>query len=47
LNRCHVVEPDREKGLPAPVNAALAALVREIEAGTRSSTADSLEGLLR
>ncbi len=43
----YVVERGREKGVPTPVNAALAALVREIGAGTRVISPDNLNGLLR
>jgi 2-dehydropantoate 2-reductase len=43
----YVVERGRESGVPTPVNAALTALVREIEAGTRPSSPHNLEGLLR
>jgi 2-dehydropantoate 2-reductase len=43
----YVVERGQDKGVPTPVNAALTALVRQIEAGTRPSTPDNLEGLLR
>jgi len=42
----YVVEKGQEKGVPVPVNAALAALVREVEAGTRPIRPDNLEGLL-
>jgi 2-dehydropantoate 2-reductase len=38
----YVVERAREKGVAAPVNAALAAMVREIEAGTRRTTPSNL-----
>jgi 2-dehydropantoate 2-reductase len=42
----YVVERGQEKDVPTPVNAALAALVREIEAGTRSISPHNLDGLL-
>ena len=42
----YVVERGWEKGVPTPVNAALTAMVREIEAGTRASSPDNLEELL-
>ena len=42
----YVAERGREKGVPTPVNAALAAMVREIEAGTRAISPDNLEELL-
>ena len=43
----YVVERGREKGVPTPANAALTAMVREIEAGTRQISPDNLEELLR
>ncbi len=43
----YVVERGREKGVPMPVNAALTAMVREVEAGTRPINPDNLEELLR
>jgi 2-dehydropantoate 2-reductase len=43
----YVVERGREKGVPTPFNAALTAMVREIEAGTRAISPDNLEELLR
>jgi 2-dehydropantoate 2-reductase len=43
----YVVQRGEEKGVPTPVNAALTALVREVEAGTRSVSPSNLEGLLR
>ena len=42
-----VVEKGREKGVPTPVNAALTAMVREVEAGTRQISPDNLDELLR
>ena len=42
----YVVERGQEKGVPTPVNAALTALVREIEAGTRPVSPHHLVGLL-
>jgi 2-dehydropantoate 2-reductase len=42
----YVVERGQEKGVPTPVNAALTAMVREIEAGTRPISPDNLESLL-
>lgn len=42
----YVVEKAREKGVPVPVNAALTALVREIETGARPIRPDNLEELL-
>jgi 2-dehydropantoate 2-reductase len=42
-----VVERGQEKGVPTPVNEALAAIVREIEAGTRLISPENLKGLLR
>ncbi len=41
-----VVEKGREKGVPTPVNAALTAMVREVEAGTRQISPDNLDELL-
>ena len=43
----YVVERGQEKGVPTPVNAALTAMVREVEAGTRRISPDNLEELLR
>lgn len=43
----YVVERGQEKGVPTPVNAALTVLVRQIESGTRPSSLDNLEMLLR
>jgi 2-dehydropantoate 2-reductase len=43
----YVVERGRERGVSTPVNAALTALVHEIEAGTRPSSPHNLQGLLR
>jgi 2-dehydropantoate 2-reductase len=43
----YVMERGQEKGVPTPVNAALTAMVREIEAGTRPTSPDNLESLLR
>jgi 2-dehydropantoate 2-reductase len=43
----YVMERGQEKGVPTPINAALTAMVREIEAGTRPIIPDNLEGLLR
>jgi len=43
----YVVEQGREKGVPTPVNAALTALVREIEAGARPISPGNLESLLQ
>jgi ketopantoate reductase len=42
----YVVEWGQEKGVPTPVNAALTAMVREIEAGSRPISPDNLESLL-
>jgi 2-dehydropantoate 2-reductase len=42
----YVVQKGKEKGVPTPVNEALTALVKEIEAGTRPITPDNLAGLL-
>jgi len=42
----YVVERGQEKGVPTPVNAALTAMVREIEAGSRPISPDNLESLL-
>ena len=42
----YVVERGREKNIPTPVNAALTAMVREIEAGTRAISPDNLEELV-
>ena len=42
----YVVEQGRENGVPVPVNAALTALVREIEAGARPIRPDNLKELL-
>jgi 2-dehydropantoate 2-reductase len=42
----YVAERGREKGVPTPVNAAIAALVREVEAGTRPMSPDNLASLL-
>ena len=42
----YVAERGREKGVPTPVNAAIAALVREVEAGTRPMSPDNLANLL-
>ncbi|MEA3339118.1 MAG: ketopantoate reductase family protein, partial [Chloroflexota bacterium] len=39
----YVVERGREKGVPTPVNAALTALVRQVEAGTREISPHNLE----
>ena len=47
MNRCHVVERGQDKGVPTLVNAALTALVRQIEAGTRPIGPHNLEHLLR
>jgi 2-dehydropantoate 2-reductase len=41
-----VAERGMEKGVPTPVNAAIAALVKEVEAGTRPMSPDNLAGLL-
>jgi len=41
----YVVDRGREAGVPTPVNAALAAMVREIEAGQRPITPDNLAEL--
>jgi len=43
----YVVERGREKGIATPINAALTALVWEIEAGTRPTSPDNMKGLLR
>lgn len=43
----YVVERGQEKGVPTPVNAALTAMVREIEAGVRPISPDNLESLLQ
>ncbi len=43
----YVVERGQEKGVPTPVNAALTAMVQEIEAGARPIRPDNLESLLR
>ena len=43
----YVVKRGQEKVVPTPVNAALTALVRDIEAGTRPITPDNLESLLQ
>jgi 2-dehydropantoate 2-reductase len=42
----YVVERGREKGVPTPVNAALTALVREVEAKTKPISPNNLESLL-
>ncbi len=42
----YVVERGQEKGVPTPVNAALTALVREVEAGTREINPHNLEELV-
>jgi 2-dehydropantoate 2-reductase len=42
----YVVECGRESQVPTPVNAALAEMVREIEAGRRAISPDNLKGLL-
>jgi len=42
----YVVERGQEQNVPTPVNAALTAMVREVEAGTRPMHPDNLEGLL-
>ena len=42
----YVVEQGRENGVPVPVNAALTALVREIETGARPIRPDNLKELL-
>jgi 2-dehydropantoate 2-reductase len=42
----YVVDKGREKGVPTPVNASLAATVRDIEAGVRPIRSDNLEALL-
>jgi 2-dehydropantoate 2-reductase len=42
----YVVEKGREKGVPTPVNAALTAMLREVEAGTRQISPDNLIELL-
>ncbi len=42
----YAVERGQEKGVPTPVNTALVALVREIEAGTRPISPHNLDGLL-
>ncbi len=42
----YVVERGREKAVPTPVNAALAALVREIEAGERAISPTNLKELV-
>ncbi len=41
----YVVEQGQAKGVPTPVNAALTALVREIEAGTRAISPQNLQNL--
>lgn len=41
----YVVQKGQEKGVPTPVNAALTAMVREIEAGARPINPRNLEGL--
>lgn len=43
----YVVEKGREKGVPTPINAALATIVREVEAGTRKISPDNFEELTR
>jgi 2-dehydropantoate 2-reductase len=43
----YVVERSQERGVPTPVNAALTAMVREIEAGSRPISPDNLESLLQ
>ncbi len=43
----YVVDRGREEGVPVPVNAALTAMVREIEAGTRPIRPENLGDLLR
>jgi 2-dehydropantoate 2-reductase len=43
----YVVEKGRERGVPAPVNAALTAMVREIEAGTRPIRPENVRELLQ
>jgi 2-dehydropantoate 2-reductase len=42
----YVVEKGREKGVPTPLNAALASMIEEIAAGTRETSPNNLEGLL-
>ncbi|RLC74526.1 MAG: 2-dehydropantoate 2-reductase [Chloroflexi bacterium] len=42
----YVAERGQEEGVPTPVNAALTAMVREVEAGTRNISPDNLEELL-
>ncbi len=43
----YVVDRGWEEGVPVPVNAALTAMVREIEAGTRPIRPENLGDLLR
>lgn len=43
----YVAERGQEKGVPTPVNAALTAIVQEIEGGARPIGPDNLKGLLR
>ncbi len=42
----YVVEKGQEKGVPAPVNAALTSMVREIEAGDRRISPENLGDLM-
>jgi ketopantoate reductase len=42
----YVVERGREKDVPTPVNAALAAMVREIESGEREIRPENLDELM-
>jgi ketopantoate reductase len=43
LNRWHAVERGQENAVSTPANAALTALVRQIEAGTRPIDPHNLE----
>jgi len=43
----YVVEKGQQAGVPTPVNAALAEMVREIEAGSRPISPENLRELLR
>jgi 2-dehydropantoate 2-reductase len=42
----YVVEKGQEKGVPTPLNAALASMIEEIAAGTRKSSPNNLKDLL-
>lgn len=43
----YVVEKGQQAGVPTPVNAALAEMVREIEAGSRPISPENLRELVR